>query len=201
MKRIVILSSIIMFSCGNPKSEEKAETEITETKPRLTELEQLQLESSRLRAGGSIKSATLENGKATVKYVKDYKEYKELNPQSGLTESDLKIYWNSENAIEKALIDGSVRIMKKLDFINEVEIILPNNGKVYSIDVKKKELEKFVGSDFNEIKNNWDEKFSNPFVYNDNGRQKFFLQFGKSEKHYTTAIMKACSYNHTKSKT
>lgn len=176
---IAILSSIIIFSCGNPKSDKKAESEIVETESELTGLEQLQLESSRLRAGGSIKKVDLENGKASIEYVKDYEEYREINPQSGLTESDLKNYWRSGDAIEKALVDGSVRIMKKLNFIDRVEITLPINGKVYSIDVKKSELEKFIGSDFTEIKNNWDEKFSNPFVYNDNGRQKFFAKFGK----------------------
>lgn len=176
---IITLSSIIVFSCGNPKTEEKVESEIVETKSELTELEQLQNESSRLRAGGSIKKTKLENGKATIEYVKDYKEYKELNPQSGLSESELKNYWSSGDAIEKALVDGSVRIIKKLDFIEEVEIILPYNGKIYSIDVNKSEFEKFIGLDFSEIKNNWDEKFSNPYVYNDDGRQKFFEKFGK----------------------
>ena len=83
--------------------------------------------------------------------------------------------------MEKALVDGSVRLMKKLDFLNQVEIILPSKGKKYSVNVKKSELEKFIGSDFNTIKNNWDEKFSNPFVYNDNGRQKFFSEFGKKK--------------------
>lgn len=176
---IITLSSIMIFSCGNPKTEEKTESEIVETKSEATELEQLQNESSRLRAGGSIKKTELVNGKAIIEYVKDYKEYKELNPQSGLSESDLKNYWSTGDAIEKALIDGSVRIMKKIDFIEQVEIILPYNGKIYTIDVKKSELEKFIGSDFSEIKDNWDEMFSNPYVHNDNGRQKFYAKFGK----------------------
>tara|TARA_R110002033_G_scaffold171028_3_gene215341 strand:+ start:2106 stop:2663 length:558 start_codon:yes stop_codon:yes gene_type:complete len=181
IKRITfaIISSIMIFSCGNPKSEKKTESEIIETKSEPTNLEKLEKESSRLRAGGSIKKVDFKNGKATIEYVKDYNEYKELNPQSGLTKSDLDNYWSSGDAVEKALVDGSVRLMKKLDFLDQVEIILPNKGKEYSINVKKSELEKFVGSDFNTIKNNWDEKFSNPFVYNDNGRQKFFAEFGK----------------------
>lgn len=176
---IAILSTVIIISCRNPNIENKTESEIIETKSEHTELEQLKKESLRLRAGGSIKKIELENGKATIEYVKDYKEYKEFNPQSVLSEADLQNYWNSSDAIEKALVDGSVRVMKKLDFINQVEIVLPNNGKVYSIDVKKSELEKFVGSDFSEIKNNWDEKFSNPYVYNDNRRQKFLNKFKK----------------------
>jgi len=176
---ILSLSSIIIFSCVNPKSEEKIETDINKNKSELTELEKLEIESSRLRAGGTIKNTILENGEAKIEYVKDFKEYKELNPQSGLTESDLDNYWNSNDAIEKALVEGSVRIMKNLDFINKVEIILPNKGKIYSINVTKKDLEDFIGFNFEEVKNNWNEKFSNPYVYNDNGRQKFFAKFGK----------------------
>lgn len=177
-----IISSMMIFSCGNPKTEKtETNTEITTPKPETSNLEKLEVESSRLRAGGSIKKVELENGKATIEYVKDYNEYKKLNPQSGLTESDLENYWSSGDAIEKALVDGSVKLMKKLDFLDQVEIILPNKGTINSINIKKSELEKFIGTDFNTIKNNWDEKFSNPYVYNDNGRQKLFSKFGKTK--------------------
>ena len=50
--------------------------------------------------------------------------------------------------------------------------------KLYD-NVTKKDLEDFIGFNFEEVKNNWNEKFSNPYVYNDNGRQKFFAKFGK----------------------
>ena len=42
-----------------------------------------------------MKTVELEGKSARIIYVKDYKEYKELNPQSGLTESDLEGYWES----------------------------------------------------------------------------------------------------------
>lgn len=97
-----IISLMIFFSCGNPKSE-KTETEIVAPKTETSNLEKLEVESSRLRAGSSIKKVELKNGKAIIEYVKDYNEYKKLNPQSGLTELDLENYWSSSDAIEKHL--------------------------------------------------------------------------------------------------
>ena len=111
-------------------------------------------------------------------YVKDYNEYKELNPQSSLTKSDLESYWESGDAIEKALVDGSVRLLRKMDFLEQTNITLPYKGTTYSISVNKAELEKFIGADLAQIVANWDELFSNPHVYTDDGRRKFFNKFG-----------------------
>lgn len=56
-----------------PKHKEKSNSEI------------LTLEASRLRAGGSVKSAVLKGRKAVIMYVKDYDEYKAVNPKSIVT--------------------------------------------------------------------------------------------------------------------
>ncbi|WP_079242840.1 hypothetical protein [Chryseobacterium indologenes] len=183
MKKIfLILSFCVFVSCNNNKKTETkdSKTEI-QSKTTGSDLEQLKTESSRLRAGGSIKSVEFENGKATIYYVKNFAEYKELNPQSNLTKNDLKEYWSSGNAIQKAMIEGSVRLMKTLSFINEVEIILPFENNVYKIDVKKAELEKFTGKDFSEITKKWTESFIDPYVYDSKGREKFFNKFGTQE--------------------
>ncbi|MFC3158941.1 hypothetical protein SAMN05443633_107111 [Chryseobacterium arachidis] len=143
-----------------------------------TNLEQLKTEASRLSGGGSIKTVELENGKAVITYVKSYKEYKDLNPQSGLTKNDLKSYWSTGNAIQKMLVGSPARLMKKLDFINEVKIILPFENKVYQIDITKSELEKFVGKSISEIENDWVKSFADPYIYDKKGREKFLKQFG-----------------------
>lgn len=140
-------------------------------------LEQLKTEASRLRNGGSVKSVELKNGKAIIAYVKDYTEYKQLQPQSTLTENDLKEYWSTGNAIQKVLVEGPVQIMKKLSFIDEVELILPFQDKVYRVDVKKTELEKFIGKDFSVITNSWTKNFVDPYVYDKKGSQKFLNKF------------------------
>lgn len=77
-----------------------------------------------MRAGGSIESVELTDRKVTIAYVSNFTDYKEINPQSSLSESEFKAYWKSGDAIEKALVNGSVRIMRKFDFIDEVNIIL-----------------------------------------------------------------------------
>ncbi len=186
IKRIALLTviaSTLLFSCKNSQSDKnsKEKNTQTETKPKNEKLQKLELEASRLRAGGSIKNVELDNGKATIEYVKDYNEYKKVNPQSSLSKSMWETYWETGEAVKKAMVDGSVKLMKKLDYLNEVNIKIPYKTKTYSIDVKKSKLEKFVGSDFKTIKSDWDNKFSNPYVYDDNGRNKFFTKFGTVE--------------------
>ncbi|WP_288243961.1 hypothetical protein [uncultured Chryseobacterium sp.] len=180
---IVAVLSMILVSCGKQANESKPDRaeKIEQKSPKDEKLSKLETEASRLRAGGSVKTVELEGKSAKIIYVKNYEEYKELNPQSGLTESDLEGYWESGDAIEKALVDGSVRIMKKLDYIDTVSIILPYKGTTYTISVNKADLEKFVGADFATIQNKWDKTFSNPYVYDDNGRKSFFNKFGKKE--------------------
>ena len=175
----IAILSISLFSCGNSKNEKENTEQAIENVANDPNLEKLETEASRLRAGGSVKSVELNDGKATINYVKDYAEYKELNPQSGLTESELEAYWESGNAIEKALIDGSVKIMVKLDYINAVNIILPYKSKIYSIDLNKNDLVKYTGSDFNKLKGDLENNFSNLYVYNEKGRNEFFKKFGK----------------------
>lgn len=178
MKKAFLIASLcILASCGNEKKSENPQT-INESKAVQSNLEQLKTEASRLRAGGSVSNVELENGKATINYVKNYTEYQQLNPQSKLTENDLKEYWSTGHAIQKALISGSGTLLKKLSFINEVEIILPFENKIYKIDVKKTELEKFIGKDFSQITNDWTKAFIDPYVYDTTGRERFFNKFG-----------------------
>lgn len=139
----------------------------------------LKRSTSSLKGSGSIKEVALKGDKAAIYYVKNYEEYKRINPQSSVSESLLDSYWDTGDAVKKSLIDGSVRLMRKNDFLNEVSINIPRKGKEYSITVNKKDLEQFLGTDFESVKKNWNELFSNPYVYTKEGREKFFNRFGK----------------------
>ncbi len=153
---------------------------INSKSPNESYIEQLKAEAYRLNGGNSIKNVELENGKATITYIKNFKEYKKLNPQSGLTESDLKSYWSTGDAIKKMLVGSPARIMKNLELINEVKIVLPFENKTHQIDVKKSELVKFTGKSMNEIKSDWSKSFADPYIYNKEGREEFFKKFGNS---------------------
>ena len=198
MKKLLLLSTLIIssfnfYGCDPAATENKATeklpsapekqivTEPVKINPEDAQLQQLEKEASRLRGGGSIKSVSLNKGKATIEYVNDYSEYKKLNPQSTVTKELLDDYWESGEAIEKALVDAPARLMRKLDFVKEVEIKLPYKGKKYSIDVKKNQLEVFTLTSLEEMKADWNKKFSDKYVYSDAGRSKFFNFFGKVE--------------------
>ena len=192
IKIISIVGLLVLIGCKAEKKdvstdkEVKKETQavqakktepIKETEKSNSEI--LELEASRLRAGGSVKSAVLIGDKAVIKYVKDFKEYKLINPNSRVTEEDLANYWSTGKAIKKALVDGSVKLMKKMEFINETEIELPIKGKVYSISVSKEMLEKFTGQSFKTMCEDFGKSFSDKYVYNESGRDKFFKTFGQ----------------------
>lgn len=181
---LVLIALVILSACKSENSSKqdekvnKVNKTVTTEKKEKTNEEILELEASRLRAGGSVKSAILNGDKAVINYVKDYQEYKSINPQSRVTEEDLKSYWSTGKAIKKALVDGSVKLMKKIDFINETEIVLPYEGKTYKINVSKEKLSKFTGQSFEELNSDFSKNFSDKYVYDDKGRDKFFKHFG-----------------------
>lgn len=148
----------------------------------LTLEEKFMLEASRLNAGGRVK-AKLVNGIAYINYIVDYEEYKKLQPQSGVTKEQFDSYWYSEKTVLKVINDGGVRLMRKIDQINEVVIKIPYNENMYSVHIKKNEIEDFLGYKFKEIRLDWDNTFSNRYVYSKEGRKEFFKKFGKIEKY------------------
>lgn len=153
----------------------------TDNENKWRELEQqLIIEASRLRAGGRVKALLYEKI-AEIEYIENYNEYKKLQPQSTLTEEQLKSYWESGDAILKAINDGGVRLMMKIDEIDEVRIKIPYKENIYSICVKREEVESFLGYKFDEIRDKWDDTFSNKYVYSKEGRKEFFSKFGKIE--------------------
>jgi hypothetical protein len=176
----------LIFKIRNPISKFFTDAGINlgqENNDKWKDLEKILLiEASRLRGGGSIKKAELQNKTALIEYVANFEEYKELQPQSQVTQEHFESYWSSGDAVLKTIIDGGVRLMRKLDFINKVKITLPYKNSIYSIDLDKNEVEKFLGFNFEEIQNDWDNTFSDKFVYTREGREEFFHRFGKKDE-------------------
>lgn len=143
------------------------------------------VEASRLRNGGSIKMAKIIGKTANIEYVKNYDEYKKLQPQSLVTKAQYKLYWKTGNAILKALNEGSVRLLSKIDDLENVKIILPIGEYIYQIKVNRLEVEKYIGKTFEEIRNNWDKIYLDNYVYDEDGRNKFFQKFGSKLRNET----------------
>jgi hypothetical protein len=176
---LLITLSLFLYSCGDLP--QKSESNSSKPEVLLDSLKELQRVAYRLRASGSIKTVELNGNAATILYVKDYEEYKELNPQSLVTEDELIDYWESGDGLEKTLVDGSARVIRKLDFIDSVTVIIPYKNVTNNVSFSKSELEDFIGLEINSIRKSWDQKFSDPYVYDDNGRKMFLDKFKKSD--------------------
>jgi len=73
-------------------------------------------------------------------------------------------YWNSGNAIQKAMVGIPARIMMKLNFLNSVKLAIPFNEEVYSTNISLQDLEQYTGHTIAEIRSDWDNKFSDVYV-------------------------------------
>ncbi|MCG8788917.1 hypothetical protein [Tenacibaculum finnmarkense] len=134
--------------------------------------------ASQLRFGGAIKIVELSDKNLKIQYVDNFEEYKKLNPNSGVTEELMNSYWETGNAILKAINDAGVRLMRKYEEIDNVEIIIPHKESVYEIKVNRIEVEEFLGYNFKEINNDWNNTFSHKYVYDKIGANIFFEKFG-----------------------
>lgn len=134
-----------------------------------------------LRAGaGSIEGILLfKNGTLQVDYISDYETYKKINPDSNLSKKEYDSYWSTGDAIRKALIDGAVRLLIKIDELQRVDISKKYYENKYQLIVDRAELKTFLNTSFEELQSNWGKKFSDQYVYSKKGREDFFAKFGK----------------------
>lgn len=90
-------------------------------------------------------------------------------------------YWESGEKIQKALVSIPARIMMKLDFVNSVNLTIPFNDKIYTTNISRQDLEKYTGYSMEEIRDDWDNKFSNVYIYklNNPKREAYFNKFVK----------------------
>ncbi len=88
-------------------------------------------------------------------------------------------YWDTGKKIEKVMVGAPVRLMKKLDFIEKVNLTLPFKDKNYSISITKKQVENYTKLKFSEIENNWNESFADKYIYSikNKNREAYFKKF------------------------
>lgn len=142
MKHLSILFLLAFLAgCGN--GQEQATTEQNLPTDPYEQLEMAQLAASRLRGGGFVSDVQVKDGNMKVEYVSTFEEYKELQPQSNLTEADWLNYWGTNDAIWKALVFGVDRLYKKLPFINRLMINIPFKGVIFTISTTRSDWNAF----------------------------------------------------------
>lgn len=125
-----------------------------------------------------IKTVDVGKDSINVNYFKNFKEYKEENTGSMVTEAEYKDYFSTGDQINKILMEESSRLFKEFPSASSIGIFLPFDGKTNSVTLSKEEIEKFYKVDFNTLTSDdeWRGRISNPF-FNDEDREMFVAEF------------------------
>lgn len=125
-----------------------------------------------------IKEVKVGTDNISVIFFNDFNEYKDANQNSGLTEEDYIDYFSTGDQIHKLLMQETSRLFKQFPGTASVDMTLPYDGKTYSVDLTKGEIESFYNVDFSRLTSDevWREKISDPH-FNKSDRQKFADQF------------------------
>jgi len=152
-------------------------------KPYSQNFENLKNAVNSLRGSGQIKFVGLKDGNdVNIRYVSDYEEYKKLHPhmqhqKNPISKEHLDNYWNTGDGLEKALVDGVIRVLTKCDFVEYVSVSIPwyDDLGINRIMIRRDEFSNYTGLSLSDIKN--DGNLKDPYVYDDAIRHKFRLKF------------------------
>ena len=124
------------------------------------------------------------DGDAVIVFFHDFDEYRQDRPTSRITESMFEQYFASGDRIHKTLLLDSVRILRNLPALRSIEIVVPFDGAVYSVELTRVETEEYFGIDLLELAydpSKW-VRFASDFGYDADQQQGFFRRFGQRRK-------------------
>ncbi|KOO42687.1 hypothetical protein AMD01_16200 [Priestia koreensis] len=188
-----VIAAIVLFPIvgggGEEETTEKATTDVKEEQPKEEKKEELKAVdqeafksyASNITGGTFIKNISVTDNKGLVEYYGSFEEYKQANPNSNLTETDYKGYFETGDAIEKILVSENTRLLRQFPELTATSMALPYGGKTYSIDLERKEVNEYLGFKVEELTpgadGSWNKDFNDPIVYDDANRKKFFGKF------------------------
>ncbi|MEM4994937.1 excalibur calcium-binding domain-containing protein [Priestia sp. SB1] len=144
---------------------------------------QFNMYAGSLTGGTFITTTELKDeNKAIVKYADSFADYKKENPNSKVTEDSYKNYFGTGEAIQKIMVGEPARLLKQFEGLESVSLTLPFEGKVYTTDVTREELNKYLGfkiESLGEDSAKWRSKFSDEYIYNEGKRQEMYNEFVK----------------------
>ncbi|WP_310877102.1 excalibur calcium-binding domain-containing protein [Priestia megaterium] len=144
---------------------------------------QFNMYAGSLTGGTFITTTELKDGnKAIVKYADSFAAYKKENPNSKVTEDSYKNYFGTGEAIQKIMVGEPARLLKQFEGLESVSLTLPFEGKVYTTDITREELNKYLGfkiESLGEDSAKWRSKFSDGYIYNEGKRQEMYNKFVK----------------------
>ncbi|WP_052723850.1 hypothetical protein [Paenibacillus wulumuqiensis] len=133
-----------------------------------------------MTGGTFVKSAQLQNNQGHIKFYKSFQEYKQAHPTSKVTEEMYKDYFSTGDKIAKLLIGENARLLRKFPILTSSSMTIPYDGKVYTIDLKRTELNQYIGFPIESLQvedGSWTSQFGDVYVYDKDKRQAFMDTF------------------------
>ncbi|MDC0761715.1 hypothetical protein POF51_13495 [Brevibacillus sp. AG] len=195
MKRasILVLSlGIVLSGCGTTQENNTPAPAATTTSsaPAQTEQKTMSAEevsrfkeyAPNLKGGQFITEAEIVNQDEAVITYADFATLKKTKPETGMTEADAKNYWESGDAINKALMEEPIRLLKEFPELQKVKVTL-NHGKKYTTEVDRATIEDYLKVNLVETKTDkdkWRNEIVNKFFTKEE-RAKYIEKFVKAE--------------------
>jgi hypothetical protein len=117
-----------------------------------------------------------------VQFFADFADYRSQNPTTTLSETQYNDYFSKDDNISKLLLNESVRLLVKLEFLDKITFQLPFEGKTYNMAIGRTTAEEYFDVDLVELnidKDLWRDEFVGKYVYNQKERQRFMNTFVK----------------------
>ncbi|WP_311082648.1 hypothetical protein [Paenibacillus polymyxa] len=137
--------------------------------------------ASNIKGSTFVESMSVKDNKGSIDFYGTYSEYKKGNPSSLIKKEEYEDYFSTKD-IQKILVGESARLLRQFPDLNAISIVLPFDGKTYSIDLDRSSLNNFLGYKIESLSTEdrtWNDKFSDPYIYDNSNRQRFFDTFVK----------------------
>ncbi|WP_374965891.1 hypothetical protein [Lysinibacillus sp. RS5] len=175
------LSVLLLTACGEEEAKPKEETPVAEDHSKTVDENELKDYASNIKAGMFVKNISLTDNYSVIEYYANFDEYKIDNTDNYLTVDDYKIFFDTEETIEKILVIENVDLLRQFPELTGAKMTLPFDGKTYSIDIDRSSVNEYLGFKVEDLKteDSWTTKFVNPIGNDDQKRQDFMKKFGK----------------------
>lgn len=190
---VMILTSLLV-GCGEEKAEEQDPMQQFEKV--MADLEKEQEENEEKTKNQPIELTTdafteyiqqidgsdfmetieLKDGVANIEYYSSFEDYMEEHPNTSFNSSH---YVDTVIERDQILIGETVEMLRYFPEMKSIRIFLPNLMENYTVEVERNRLNELLGMDVSEPRGDiqWRKEFTMPYIYEAQGRERFFETF------------------------
>lgn len=196
MKKLIIAGLVLGLLAGCVSTESKSEAKDKPVQNQEGKKEESKKEQEKKKSEGTpneivsyakkIKGATfikdikVANNEAEILFYDSYESYQSENPKTKIAKGKYTEYFKADATVAKILVGEPARLLKQFSTLNKIKMVLPFEGKTYSINLDRTSLNSYIGFKIEDLKSedkSWTEKFYDPYVNTADKRAAFFAKF------------------------